>query len=150
MVEADDGSLYMVEKRVKTIGVGACASPPVNNPSEALASMGDMKLKDEIADGAVAQSGATHVANLEVSHPNLTGLQKDQITLLYIPARYVDTFDVWQGEEKLMTVEAGISVAEDPKLNFAYRDNGSGKLKIRIEDTKGASFERVFDVNPGS
>ena len=150
IVEADDGRLYMAEAPVKTIGLGACASPPVKSSNEAIASMGEMKLEDSIAHGAARQSGALHVANLEVSHPNLTGLQKDQITLLYIPARYVDTFDVWQGEEKLMTVEGGISIAEDPKLSFSYRDNGAGKLKIRIEDTKGASFEKVFDVSPQS
>ena len=132
------------------IGLGACASPPVGNPQEAIAHMGEMKLDDRLAEGAVRQSGATHVANLKVSHPNLTGLQKDQITLLYIPARYVDTFDVWQGDEKLVTVESGISVSEDPKIMFSYRDNGSGKLKIRIEDTKGASFEKLFDIAPGS
>ena len=49
-------------------------------------------------------------------HPNNSGLQMDQVTRLYTPARYVDHFAVYQGDDLIFSVEGGISISQDPEL----------------------------------
>ncbi len=87
---------------------------------------------------------------LDISHPNLTGLQLDQITLLYILPRYVEKVAIEQGDEKLMTIEAGISLAENPSVAFDYVSNGAKKMQIEAQDTDETVFRHSLQINPGS
>ena len=87
---------------------------------------------------------------LDISHPNLTGLQLDQITLRYILPRYVDKVEIGQGSEKLMTMEAGISLAENPSIAFDYVSNGAEEMQIEARDTDDTVFKHSLQINPGS
>ena len=152
IVEASDGKLYMTESYVKTSGLGACASPPVSNPTEALASLGQMELSHPEATIETGRNATqlTQKARLAIKHPNLTGLQMDQITLQYIPARYISNIEVQQGDELLFTVESGIALSEDPEIEFDYRLNGSGPISVYVKDTDGTEFRQEFPVGTGS
>lgn len=152
IVEASDGTLYMSESYVKTSGLGACASPPVSNPKEALASLGQMELSHPQAPAQSSQNGTqlTQKARLAIKHPNLTGLQMDQITLQYIPARYISNIEVREGDERLFTIESGIALSEDPQIEFDYRLNGSGTISVIARDTDGTEFRHEFPVGTGS
>jgi sulfur-oxidizing protein SoxY len=152
IVEASDGKLYMTESYVKTSGLGACASPPVNNPKEALASLGQMELSHPQAKIENGQNATrlTQKARLAIKHPNLTGLQMDQITLQYIPARYISNIEVQRGDELLFTVESGIALSENPEIEFDYHLNGSGPISVYVKDTDGTEFRREFPVGTGS
>jgi hypothetical protein len=79
---------------------------------EATASLGNMHLSPEAAPLEVSALTANKKQRirLDISLPNLTGLQTDQITLRYILPRYIDKIDVVQGTEPLATLEAGISL----------------------------------------
>ena len=55
-----------------------------------------------------------------VRHPNNSGLQRDQVTLLYIPAHFVDELSVWQGDALLFSMVGGISISEDPNFRFDF------------------------------
>jgi len=152
IVETGDGKLYMSEAYVKTSGLGACASPPVSNPTEAFASMGQMTLKHSVAADQSSRNitQLTQTAQLKIKHPNLTGLQMDQITLQYIPARYISIIEVQQGEERVMTIESGIALSEDPQIRFDYRLNGSGTISVYVKDTDGTEFRQEFPAGTGS
>ena len=83
-------------------------------------------------------------AQIMVRHPNYSGLQRDQITQLFIPAHFIDHMEVWQGEDLLFTMEGGISISENPVFRFTYTDNGAAALRVMATDTEGNSFERVL------
>ncbi len=150
IVEASDGTLYGVEGYVKTTGLGACASPPVRDPEEALADLGGMDLQDVTSTEAATATMVERRARLDIRHPNHTGLQMNQITLHYILPRYIDAIEVKQGGEKLFHVQAGISLSEDPAITFAYRMNGAATVDVRIRDTEKSEFTRSFQIQPQS
>lgn len=134
VVEASDGSLHMTSARVKTSGVGACAAAPVTGIEEALASLGEMDFRSENGRQTV-----------DIRHPQHSGMQMDQITLLYILARYIDTVEAWGDDEKLFTMTGSISLSEDPGISFGPVQ-GVSDMRVRLTDTEGAIFERRFAV----
>lgn len=153
VVEAEDGRLFMSEAYVKTIGLGACASPPVTAMDEATASLGKMQLSPlpaPVSVAGLASHAQTQRARLDISHPNLTGLQMDQITLQYILPRYIDKIDVVQGVQPLASIEAGISLAENPSISFDYVVNGAAHMNVTAKDTDDTVFTAKLAVSPGS
>lgn len=151
IVEAENGQLFMSEAMVKTTGQGACSAPPVTKLDGAESSIGKMELAPVVMPISVsAITNPIHRTRLNISHPNLTGLQLDQITLRYILPRYVEKIEVEQGEEKLMSMEAGISLAENPSIAFDYAANGTGTMRIVAEDTDETVFDHKLSIEPGS
>ena len=151
VVEASDGSLYMAEKLIKTSGQGACASPPVSDLSKLSETLGKMRFSDVTAiNSAAGYTSITRRGRLQLTHPNLTGLQMDQITLQHIPARYIDTMTVLQGDQQLFTVKSGITLSENPEIEFEYRFDGSSDITVLATDTDGTKFVSVFPIAPGS
>lgn len=141
IAETADGKLYMVGRYVRASG--GCSAPALKDADAAIAAMGQMKLRlfDE-----PAQSGQRREAQIMLRHPNYSGLQMNQVTRLYIPAHFVDTMEVRQGEDLVFRMTAGISISEDPAFRFGYADNGAGVFHIRATDTEGQVFERDFPV----
>ena len=151
IVEAENGQLFMSEAMVKTSGLGACAAPPTTTLDVAAKTLGNMRLTQIVSPLNVStMTKPVMRAKLDISHPNLTGLQLDQITLRYILPRYVEKLAVDQGEEKLMTVEAGISLAENPSISFDYVSNGAEKMHVEARDTDETVFRHSLQINPGS
>ncbi|WP_333833784.1 quinoprotein dehydrogenase-associated SoxYZ-like carrier [Rubrimonas sp.] len=138
VVESADGALFMAETLVKSSGLGACAAPPGVDAVAAMATLGDMTL---IAD-------APGRLRLSVSHPSYSGMQMDQITLLYTPARHVRTLEVGADEAPLFTVTGSISLSENPEFGFDT-PLGANTLRVRMTDTDGAAFERRFALGEG-
>jgi len=163
VVEASDGELYMTETFVKTSGLGACAAPPITGVEAALASLGKMKLFPvakpnaegsilaELTTVAAAQEpvsskAASKRVRLEMKHPSHSGMQRDQISLLYILARYVETVEVWTDEDKLFTMTGSISLSEDPEIEFTYSSPQVEAIKVRMTDTEETISEEVFPL----
>ncbi|MGB5213484.1 MAG: quinoprotein dehydrogenase-associated SoxYZ-like carrier [Anderseniella sp.] len=151
IVEAENGQLFMSEAMVKTSGLGACAAPPTTTLEVAAKTLGDMRLTPIVTPLNVSTIAKPVMrTKLDISHPNLTGLQLDQITLLYILPRYVEKLAIDQGDEKLMSIEAGISLAENPSIAFDYVSNGAKKMHIEAQDTDETVFRHSLQINPGS
>lgn len=151
VLETESGKYYMTQRFVKTSGQGACAAPPVGDPEELLVDLGKMQMEQKLAsDEKVKATRIKRRAHLKIKHPNLTGLQMDQITLRYILARFVNKIEIDQGDEKLFTVTGSISFSENPELTFDYNFNGSDNLKVKMVDTDKASFTETFPVGIGS
>ena len=161
VVETDAGDLYMAERYVKTSGVGACAAPPGTDPVVALETLGRMQLAlaRPAAEGALSrivslaadmrQSQATASrARLTISHPGHSGMQMDQISLLYIPARYLQKLEVSVDDGPVFTMTGSISISENPSLTFNLPLGGSS-LKVRLTDSDGATFDQSFPLVHG-
>ncbi|WP_134500284.1 quinoprotein dehydrogenase-associated SoxYZ-like carrier [Microvirga pakistanensis] len=131
----DDGRLYMTKTYVKA--AGGCSAPAAKDPVEAKARLGEMRFR-VFADRGDAQ--------VQVRHPNYSGLQMDQVTRHYTPAWFIDKLDVRQGEKTLFSMEGGISISEDPTFRFTYGSTGE-PVTIEARDTEGQVFKKIF---PGS
>lgn len=151
IVEASDGQLYMQHAFVRYAGgQSACSAPPNGNAEEIAANMGKMKLA-ELKNPASGNATPIHRrARLEVSHPNFTGLQMDQMTLLYYPVHIVETLEIRQGDDVVMTMTNGISVSENPVIDFNFDANGTGALRVVARDTKQKVYEQTFPIGPGT
>ncbi|GAA0296142.1 quinoprotein dehydrogenase-associated SoxYZ-like carrier [Rhodovulum strictum] len=137
IADTDQGHL-MTGRFVKASG--GCSAPATRNPAEALAGMGEMRLRH--FPDTPGLSTARRDAQIMIRHPNYSGLQRDQITQLFILAHFIDRLEIWQGDEMLLTMEGGISISENPVFRFTYTDNGSPSLRVIAHDTEGNVFEQ--------
>lgn len=144
VAELSDGQLYMVKTYVKASG--GCAAPAAKNADEAVATLGQMKFR-QFAKAGEGPTSAPREAQVMIRHPNNSGLQRDQVSLLYIPAYFVHELNVWQGDKLLFTMEGGISVSEDPNFRFDFRPNGADTFHVEAKDTDGKVYRRKFAAN---
>lgn len=140
IAETEDGKLHMVKRYVKA--TGGCAAPASKNPEDALASLGQMKLRRYETAGAGERE-----LQLQIRHPNYSGLQMDQITGYYRPAHYVQTIGISSGGKPVMSIEGAISLSENPVIRFTYRPSAAEPVSVRAEDTEGKLFERQWEAS---
>ena len=126
----EDGRQVMAGRFVKASG--GCAAP-AGSGAKAREGIGEMRWKSEPADDRA-------IGTLMIRHPNFSGLQRDQVTLLNIPAEFVQTIVLKQGDETLMTMDGGISISENPVFRLGYRPDGAA-ITIHAEDTDGRMFD---------
>ena len=141
-----EGAEFMSGRFVKASG--GCSAPATRDPEQALAGMGDMRVRS--FDLPAAGDGSRREAQIMVRHPNYSGLQRDQITQLFIPAHFIDELSVWQGDELLFSMTGGISISENPAFRFLYTDDGSADFRVRAHDTDGNVFERTLPKDAAS
>jgi sulfur-oxidizing protein SoxY len=144
VAELSDGQLYVVQKYVKA--AGGCSAPAGKNMEEANAHLGEMRLREIAAKPDAASTPALHEAQLMIRHPNNSGLQMDQVSHLYIPARYIDSLKVFQGDDLVFAMEGGISISEDPNFRFTYKPNGARVMRAEARDTGGRQFRSEWPI----
>jgi sulfur-oxidizing protein SoxY len=143
VAELSDGQLYASTVFVKASG--GCSAPAAKNADEASANLGQMRFRQfaRSADGPVSGAGE---AQIMIRHPNNSGLQRDQVTLLYVPAFFVRELRVWQGDELVLAMDGGISISEDPNIRFNYLPNGATRFRAEAVDTDGHVFKGEWPV----
>ena len=136
----NSGEHHMVTTFVKA--QGGCSAPPASDFAKAMERIGTMRFRTvgERNDHDLL------IGQFMLSHPNVTGMQKDQKTQLIRPAHYVKTIKLYQGETLLMTAETGFSVSEDPTFRFFFRPNGAAELRAEVTDSKGLAWEENFKI----
>ncbi len=132
VVETDDGSLYMATKFVKA--AGGCSAPALKDTDAALADAGRMIVR---ALGSVEGAPQLRQGQLMIKHPQYSGLQLNQATGFYIPARFVRLIDVKRGGDLVFKMTGGISISEDPNFRFTYAGGGDETLEVTATDTEG-------------
>ena len=143
IAETEDGALHMTGRYVRA--AGGCSAPASKDAAAALAALGQMKARWYSAEPSA--TGTRREAQVMLRHPNYSGLQRNQITHLFVPARFIDVLEVSQGEEMLFRMEGGISISEDPTFRFRYTDAGTDEsLSVRAHDTDGQTFEGSFPL----
>lgn len=136
VIEMADGSLHMQTKYVKA--AGGCSAPALKDMDAALANVGKMKLRQFEKD--TAASSLTAEAQVMVRHPNYSGMQMNQLTGLYIPAKFVEHMEVKKGDALVFEMTGGISLSEDPNIRFTYSAGMDGPLSVTARDTDGKVF----------
>lgn len=143
VAETTDGQLYVAETFVKTSGQGACAAPPGSDLDVALETLGEM----DILIGANRESATTldrlgalaqreKRVDVDISHPSLSGMQMDQITLLFIPMRYVETLDVDLDGAGYVEMTGSISLSENPRIGMSVPGK-TQTVDVTMTDTDG-------------
>lgn len=133
----ETGDEVMTGRFVKASG--GCSAPASKDADLAARTMGQMKVK-------MFQPGEDGRAEAQVMirHPNYSGLQRNQITQLFVPANFLHELEVTQGDVMLFRMEGGISISENPTFRFKYDDDGSGTLRVRAVDTDGNVYQEDF------
>jgi sulfur-oxidizing protein SoxY len=84
-------------------------------------------------------------ATLMIRHPNFNGMQMNQITRTYTPARYIEKVSVSYGESKIFDLTTDISLSTNPVIAFAFLPDGKGPIKVVASDNSGGRWEQSFD-----
>jgi sulfur-oxidizing protein SoxY len=132
-----DGS--MVESAAFVKGAGGCSAPIGVSDAEAMAGMGDMRMK--FAEGGPEGTGK---ATLMLRHPNFNGMQMNQLTRLYTPARYVTDVEVTRGGELVLAMQSDISLATNPVIDFLYRRGSEAPFTVSVTDSEGQRWSQDF------
>ena len=83
-----------------------------------------------------------------IRHPNYSGMQMDQVTRLYVPAHFITSVQIWQGDDLLIGIESGISISENPEFRFDYRPNGATQFRAEARDNEGNVFTQSWPSTP--
>jgi len=136
VVETADGKLHMATRYVKASG--GCSAPAGKDMDEALANLGKMQIRT--FDKSANQTPGTREAQVMIRHPNYTGMQMDQLTREYTPAKFVQELEVKRGGELVFRMDGGISISENPHFRFTYAPASDDTLEVTAKDTDGQVF----------
>ncbi|MGB0867266.1 MAG: quinoprotein dehydrogenase-associated SoxYZ-like carrier [Granulosicoccaceae bacterium] len=145
VAELEDGRLFMDKQWVKSRGAG-CSAPPGTDQLAAKSRMGNMRFK--MRDNATGLGQNT--LQLMISHPNNTGMQRDQLSTRIIPQHYVDDIEVTFDNELLLHATTGFSISENPSFRFDFSPQDKGLVRAKISDTKGRHFVLEQQIGPES
>jgi sulfur-oxidizing protein SoxY len=137
VAELSDGQLYAIRTYIKASG--GCSAPMAKS-DEDKAKIGLMRFR-QFAQSSTGPASGLREAQIMVRHPNNSGLQRDQVSLLYIPLLIVRDLRVWQGDQLVLEMDGGISISEDPNIRFSYIPNGAATFRAEAVDTDGHIFK---------
>lgn len=135
--ELSNGELHTDSRYVKTSG--GCSAPP-NRESLHLIGKTMLKLNGEL------HMDQPTTADVTVVHPNDTGFELNQVTVMYIPPHFVRSIKVSYAQRKVFDAELDFSVSENPTLRFNFVPHGRGELRAEVTDTKDSQFVGTLAV----
>jgi sulfur-oxidizing protein SoxY len=143
IAETQDGQLHAATKFVKA--AGGCSAPAGPDDNAALADIGRMKLR------LIGEFNADKPmqAQLMIRHPNFNGMQMNQITRYFTPARFIRTIDATYDGGQVFHLDADISLSTDPVITFGFVPHEKGQMKVVAQDSSNVTFDHSFDV-PGT
>lgn len=154
IAQMNDGKLYMVKKFVKASG--GCSAPIGADLDEAMKRLGKMKFR--LDEGV--KLGEPTLAQLLISHPNISGMQMDQVTRFVKKSHFIEQMKVSFNDKPILTAKTDIAISSDPNFRFYFVPDKAGELKAEISDTscemptsrkvctKGKTYTEVFKVQP--
>ena len=134
VTQTADEKLHMTTKFVKASG--GCSAPAGKDADAALEGAGRMQVR---TTAGKSPSGVNQ-ALVMIKHPNFTGMQMDQLTRDYTPARYIDEMTVSSGDQLVFKMTGGISISENPHFIFTYPSGPKAGLTVTARDSTGAMF----------
>lgn len=144
IAELNDGTLLMHTRYVKASG--GCSAPAGKDLAEALANLGKMKLRVE----GRTVTGQPALAQLMISHPNVSGLAIDQLSRLAPKPHFVRRIDVRYAGHPVFTADVDFTISENPVLRFWFVPTGPGELRATVVDSEDQTFEAALAVQPQS
>ena len=128
IAETNDGKLTMTKKFVKASG--GCSAPVGADLDEALKRQG--KVKFRLDEGV--QTGQPALTQLMISHPNLTGMQMDQMTRFIRKSNFIDQLKVSFNGKPVLNAKIDIAISADPNFRFYFVPDKAGELKAEFTD----------------
>lgn len=133
IAETADGELHMAKRYVKASG--GCAAPISKEEEDP--NLGKMRLRVRGGDSDVVG----RQAHLMIKHPQVTGLQMNQITRLYPEPHFIDWMEVSHGGQRVMEAELTFTLSKNPSLRFYLQPDGQDRpLKVRVKDNQDNRF----------
>jgi sulfur-oxidizing protein SoxY len=129
--ELSNGTLHMDSRYVKTSG--GCSAPPNRT---ALHLVGKTVLK--LAGPLVLNQ--PNLADVTVIHPNDSGFELNQNTVMYIPPHFIRSISVSYAQRKVFDVEEDFSVSENPTWRFQFVPRSGGEMRAEVMDSKETAF----------
>jgi sulfur-oxidizing protein SoxY len=154
IAETSDGKFTMTKKFVKASG--GCSAPVGADLDESMKRLG--KVKFRLDDGV--HSGQPTQAQLMISHPNLTGMQMDQMTRFIRKSNFIDELKVSFNGKPVLNAKIDIAISADPNFRFFFVPDKAGELKAEFTDvscespvkrdacSKGKSYSQTYLVAP--
>ena len=142
VAELADGKLLGGTRFIKA--AGGCAAPAASDQEASMKRLGKMKL----AFQGAAQPGTPVTAQLLIAHPNNSGMQMNQVTRNYIPADFIQTISVAYAGEKVVTIDSGIAISEDPSFRFTFLPKAAGALHAEFDDSNKRHFAQDWPLPP--
>ena len=128
------GRLFATRRFVKA--AGGCSAPAAKQEADSIP-LGTMRFRRF----PPSPGSKLPEAQLMIRHPNYSGMQMDQLTRLYVPAHFVSAVRIWQGDDLLLGIDSGISIAQNPEFRFSYRPNGAAEFRAEVHDSEGKVFK---------
>lgn len=152
VAELNNGELHMHKQFVKASG--GCSAPIGADLDAAMQRLGKMKFR---IDDAI-KAGEPTLTQLLISHPNITGMQMDQVTRFIKKSHFVEKVTVTFNDQLVLVAKTDIAISADPNFRFYFVPKASGVLKAEISDTScesptsravctvGKSYSQSYDV----
>ena len=138
--ELSNGELHMDSRYVKVSG--GCSAPPNRDQ---LHNLGKTVFKLP----ADVKLNAPTTADVQVVHPNDTGFELNNVTVMFIPPHFVRSLKVSYDGRKVFDAELDFSVSENPSFRFNFVPHGAGVLRAEVEDSKEGRFVGTLPVGMG-
>jgi sulfur-oxidizing protein SoxY len=154
IAQMNDGQLYMSKKFVKASG--GCSAPIGADLDAAMKRLGKVKFRLD----KHSKEGEPVLTQLLISHPNITGMQMDQVTRFVKRSHFVNQLKVTFDDKPVLTAKIDIAISADPNFRFYFVPSKKGELKVEFSDiscespvsrtvcTKGKSYSTSYQVNP--
>ncbi len=126
VAELNNGEMVMAKKFVKASG--GCSAPIGTDLDAAMKRLGKMKFRLKPGNGQLAE------AQLLISHPNITGMQMDQVTRFVRKPHFMDTLKVTYNGKPVLIAKTDIAISQDPNFRFYFIPEGKGELKAEFSD----------------
>ena len=89
---------------------------------------------------------ALTAVDVRVTHPNDTGFELNNQTVMYIPPHFVRSIKVSYGERKLFDAELDFSISENPQFRFNFLPHAPDELKAEVEDSRELHYRGSLAV----
>ena len=123
---------------------GGCSAPIAADLEAAMKRLGKMKFRvNGDADGETPL-----LTQLMISHPNITGMQMDQVSRLVKPAHFVNRVNIVFNDKPVLTAKTDIAISADPNFRFYFVPRDAGVLKAEVHDNKGMVFSSSYEFKP--
>ena len=73
-------------------------------------------------------------------HPNDTGVELNQLTVMYIPPHFVRSIRVSFEDRRVFDAELDFSISENPAFRFNFVPHVQGVLRAEVEDSKDGRY----------
>lgn len=140
IAETSDGELYMAETFIRSMG--GCSAPPGAAAEESRELMGQMRLR---TFGEI-KFGEPNLAQLQIRHPNVTGLAIDQRTRVRPPAHYVRHIKVDYEGKTVMTADMTFAISLDPTFRFFFVPDKEGEFTVTAVDTRDQTWQQSIPL----